>query len=122
MGLHLLIDLGTWWHERTALPLPLGGNCIRKDLGAQTMQEVTDILKRSIQYSLDHRSEAVDYALQYGRDLDKALADRFVGMYVNHWTLDYGDRGKAAIDSLLAEGAAAGLVPKVGKIEYVTAK
>src|SRR3954469_17568487 len=121
LGLHMLIDLGMWWHEKTSLPLPLGGNCIRKDLGWETMQEVTDILKRSIQYSLDHRSEAVDYALQYRRDLDKQLADRFVGMYVNHWTLDYGDRGKAAIDRLLAEGAAAGIVPKVGKIDYVTA-
>jgi 1,4-dihydroxy-6-naphthoate synthase len=122
MGLHLLMDLGMWWHEKTALPLPLGGNCIRKDLGPQVMQEVTDILKASIQFSLDHRAEAVDYALQYGRDLDRALADRFVGMYVNHWTLDYGDRGKAAIDRLLAEGAAAGLVPAIGKIEYVTAR
>jgi 1,4-dihydroxy-6-naphthoate synthase len=122
MGLHLLIDLGMWWHEKTSLPLPLGGNCIRKDLGQETMQEVTDILKRSIQYSLDHRSEAVEYALQYGRDLDRELADRFVGMYVNHWTLDYGDRGKAAIDRLLAEGAAAGLLPTVGGIEYVTAR
>jgi 1,4-dihydroxy-6-naphthoate synthase len=122
LGLHLLIDLGIWWHEKTGLPLPLGGNCIRKDLGRDTMQEVTDILKQSIQYSLDHRSEAVEYALQYGRDLDKTLADKFVGMYVNHWTLDYGDRGKAAIDRLLAEGAKAGIVPPVGKIEYVTAK
>ena len=123
MGLHLLIDLGMWWYEKTGLPLPLGGNCIRKDLGQETMQEVTDILKQSIQYSLDHRPEAVEYALQYGRDLDRELADRFVGMYVNHWTIDYGDRGKEAIDRLLAEGAAAGLVPKVvGKIEYVTAR
>jgi 1,4-dihydroxy-6-naphthoate synthase len=122
LGLHLLMDLGMWWHEKTSLPLPLGGNCIRKDLGQPVMQEVTDILKASIQYSLDHRAEAVDYALQYGRDLDRALADRFVGMYVNHWTLDYGDRGKAAIDRLLAEGAAAGLVPKVGRVEYVMAK
>ncbi len=123
MGLHLLIDLGMWWYEKTGLPLPLGGNCIRKDLGQETMQEVTDILKQSIQYSLDHRPEAVEYALQYGRDLDRELADRFVGMYVNHWTIDYGDRGKEAIDRLLAEGAAAGLVPKVvGKIEYVMAR
>ena len=122
MGLHLLVDLGMWWHEKTSLPLPLGGNCIRKDLGTQTMQEVTDILKQSIQYSLDHRAEAVEYALQFGRDLDRELADRFVGMYVNHWTLDYGVRGKAAIDRLLAEGAAAGIVPKIGEIDYVTAK
>ena len=122
MGLHLLIDLGMWWHEKTGLPLPLGGNCIRKDLGRETMQEVTDILKQSIQYSLDHRAEAVEYALQYGRDLDRELADRFVGMYVNHWTIDYGDRGKTAIDRLLTEGAKAGLVPKVREIEYVAAR
>src|SRR5438105_5124745 len=103
MGLHMLLDLGMWWHEKTALPLPLGGNCIRKDLGRETMQEVTDILKRSIQYSLDHRDEAVEYALQFGRDLDRQLADRFVGMYVNHWTLDYGPRGREAITRLLRE-------------------
>jgi 1,4-dihydroxy-6-naphthoate synthase len=122
LGLHLLIDLGVWWKEKTGLPLPLGGNCIRKDLGRATMQEVTDILKRSIQYSLDHRPEAVEYALQYGRDLDKQLADRFVGMYVNHWTLDYGQRGRAAIDRLLEEGMKAGIVPSTRAIEYVTAR
>jgi 1,4-dihydroxy-6-naphthoate synthase len=122
LGLHLLIDLGVWWKEKTGLPLPLGGNCIRKDLGRETMQEVTDILKRSIQYSLDHRAEAVEYALQYGRDLDKQLADRFVGMYVNHWTLDYGQRGRAAIDRLLEEGMKAGIVPRTVAIEYVTAR
>jgi 1,4-dihydroxy-6-naphthoate synthase len=122
LGLHLVIDLGQWWTGRTQLPLPLGGNCIRKDLGPQVMQEVTDILKRSIQYSLDHRPEAVEYSLQYGRDLDHKLADQFVGMYVNHWTLDYGPRGRAAITQLLKEGAAAGLVPDAGEIEYVTAR
>ena len=103
----LIVDLGAWWHERTGLPLPLGGNCIRKDLGPETMQEVTDILKQSIQYSLDHRAPAIEYALQYGRDLDRELADKFVGMYVNHWTLDYGARGREAIGRLLAEGAVA---------------
>ena len=122
LGLHRIVDLGIWWHERTGLPLPLGGNCIRKDLGQSTMQEVTDILKRSIQYSLDHRAEAVEYALPFGRDLDRALADRFVGMYVNHWTLDYGPRGKAAIDRLLREGADAGLVPPITHIDYITAR
>jgi 1,4-dihydroxy-6-naphthoate synthase len=121
-GLHLLLDTGVWWHGRTGLPLPLGGNCIRKDLGREAMQEVTDILKRSIQFSLDHRKEAVDYALQFGRDLDRDLADRFVGMYVNEWTLDYGPRGREAISRLLKEGAAAGIVPDAGEIEYVTAK
>ncbi|HSU69725.1 MAG TPA: MqnA/MqnD/SBP family protein, partial [Tepidisphaeraceae bacterium] len=100
----------------------LGGNCIRKDLGPRVMQEVTDILKESIQYSLDHRPEAVEYALQYGRDLDRDLADRFVGMYVNHWTLDYGPRGREAISRLLAEGARAGLVPDAGEVEYINAK
>ncbi|MDB5301055.1 MAG: hypothetical protein JWO87_2718 [Phycisphaerales bacterium] len=121
-GLHLLLDTGVWWHKRTGLPLPLGGNCIRKDLGREAMQEITDILKRSIQFSLDHRKEAVDYALQFGRDLDRNLADRFVGMYVNEWTLDYGPRGREAITRLLKEGAAAGIVPDPGEIEYVTAK
>jgi 1,4-dihydroxy-6-naphthoate synthase len=121
-GLHLLLDLGVWWFEKTGLPLPLGGNCIRKDLGQQTMQEVTDILKQSIQYSLDHREEAVKYALQFGRDLDNQLADRFVGMYVNHWTLDYGAKGREAITRLLMEGAAAKLVPDTGDIEYVNAR
>ena len=122
LGLKLIVDLGVWWHEKTGLPLPLGGNCIRKDLGRDTMQAVTDVLKQSIQYSLDHRAQAVDYALRFGRDLDRNLADRFVGMYVNEWTLDYGPRGREAITRLLQEGAKAGLVPDVGEVEYVVAK
>jgi 1,4-dihydroxy-6-naphthoate synthase len=122
LGLHLVVDLGVWWHEQTALPLPLGGNCIRKDLGTQTMQDVTDVLKRSIQYSLDHRKPAVEYALKFGRDLNRELADQFVGMYVNQWTLDYGPRGREAITTLLRRGAQAGLVPDVGEVEYVTAR
>ncbi|MBC8106648.1 MAG: ABC transporter substrate-binding protein [Anaerolineae bacterium] len=121
-GLHLIVDLGAWWYEKTALPLPLGGNVIRKDLGKQVCQEVTDILKRSIQYSLDHRAEAVEYALQFGRDLNRDLADKFVGMYVNHWTLDYGPRGREAISRLLKEGNRAGLVPDFGEVEFVTAR
>jgi 1,4-dihydroxy-6-naphthoate synthase len=122
LGLHLVIDLGAWWLEATGLPLPLGGNCIRKDLGREAMQEVTDIIKQSIQFSLDNRAEAVQYALQFGRDLDRKLADQFVGMYVNQWTLDYGPRGRRAIDLLLQRGAEAGLVPDVGAVEYVTAR
>jgi len=122
LGLNLIVDLGAWWHEETDLPLPLGGNCIRKDLGPAVMQEVTDILKRSIQYSLDHRSEAVEYALQFGRDLNRELADEFVGMYVNHWTLDYGPRGREAISRLLKAGADARIVPNPGQIEYITAR
>ena len=122
LGLHLVVDLGVWWHEQTALPLPLGGNCIRKDLGRDAMQDVTDVLKQSIQYSLDHRGPAVEYALRFGRDLNRELADQFVGMYVNQWTLDYGPRGREAITRLLKEGARAGLVPDVGKVEYVEAR
>jgi len=122
LGLHLAVDLGAWWHEKTDLPLPLGGNCIRKDLGPEAMQEVTDVLKQSIQFSLDHRKPAVDYALRFGRDLNRQLADQFVGMYVNHWTIDYGPRGREAITRLLKEGARAGLVPEVGDVEYVTAR
>jgi 1,4-dihydroxy-6-naphthoate synthase len=122
LGLHLAVDLGAWWHEKTDLPLPLGGNCIRKDLGRDAMQAVTDVLKRSIQFSLDHRKPAVEYALRFGRDLNRQLADQFVGMYVNHWTIDYGPRGREAITRLLKEGARAGLVPDVGEVEYVTAR
>ncbi len=120
--LHLIVDLGAWWYEQTKLPLPLGGNCIRKDLGRDAMQEVTDVLKASIQYSLEHRAPAVEYALRYGRDLNRDLADRFVGMYVNDWTLDYGPRGREAITRLLRDGAGAGIVPDVRAIEYVTAR
>ena len=120
LGLHLAVDLGAWWHEKTDLPLPLGGNCIRKDLGHKAMRDVTGVLKRSIQFSLDHRKPAVEYALRFGRDLNRQLADQFVGMYVNHWTLDYGPVGRAAITRLLADGARAGLVPEVGDIAYVT--
>ncbi|MCE9556503.1 MAG: ABC transporter substrate-binding protein [Planctomycetes bacterium] len=121
MGLKLVADLGVWWKGQTGLPLPLGGNCIRKDLegGEPAMREVTAILKNSIQYSLDHRKEAVEYALQFGRDLNRKLADEFVGMYVNHWTVDYGEVGRRAIDTLLARGAAAGLVPPAEKIQYI---
>jgi len=122
LGLHLVLDLGLWWTRQTNLPLPLGGNCVRKDLGQTAMQEVANIIKQSIQYSLDHRPEAVDYALQFGRDLDRNLADRFVGMYVNHWTLDYGPRGRQAISTLLQRGAAANLLPTIPSIEFITAQ
>jgi 1,4-dihydroxy-6-naphthoate synthase len=121
-GLHKLLDLGEWWHAKSGLPLPLGGNCVRKDLGTAAMQEVTDIIKQSIVFSLKHRAEAVEYALQFGRDLDQPLADRFVGMYVNDWTVDYGPRGREAISRLLKAGADAGLVPAAGEVHYITAR
>lgn len=122
LGLHLIVDLGAWWKGRTGLPLPLGGNCIRKDLGPEAMQEITDILKASIQYSLSHRAEAVEYALAFGRDLNRELADEFVGMYVNDWTLDYGPRGREAIERFLGEGAQKGYVPPASGLEFVTAR
>lgn len=118
-GLHLVVDLGTWWMERTGLPLPLGGNVVRRDLGEAACKDVTRIMKESIRYSLEHREEAVKYALKFGRGLDEGLADKFVGMYVNKWTLDYGPRGREAVQRLLSEGAKAKLLPEVGEIEFV---
>ena len=112
-GLRQIIDLGQWWQAKTGLPLPLGGNVVRKDLGDETIDQVARLIKGSIEYALDHRQEALDYALQYARDLDPALADRFVGMYVNEWTVDYGPRGRDAVRTLLATAAEAGLIPSV---------
>jgi 1,4-dihydroxy-6-naphthoate synthase len=118
-GLHKVVDLGQWWHEQTGLPLPLGGNVARKDLGAAMVDRIARLLKQSIRYALDHREEALDYALRYARDLEPALADRFVGMYVNDWTLDYGPRGRAAVRTLLERAAAAGLVPGPVAVQFV---
>jgi 1,4-dihydroxy-6-naphthoate synthase len=118
-GLHLCVDLGQWWMEKTGLPLPLGGNVIRRDLGDQRIAEITAILKNSIQFSLDHRDAAVRHALQYARDMDQKLADKFVGMYVNKWTLDYGPRGREAVNRLFDEATAAGLIPKCTPVEFV---
>jgi 1,4-dihydroxy-6-naphthoate synthase len=118
-GLHLAVDLGVWWQERTGLPLPLGGNVVRKDLGAPVMAEVSRLIRASIRYGLDHRREALAYALRYARDMDIELADKFVGMYVNDWTLDYGDRGRAAIRKLLDEGHRAGVIPAPVAVEFV---
>ncbi len=118
-GLHLVVDLGVWWQEKTGLPLPLGGNVVRRDLGPQTMRTISRLLKESIRYSLDHRDAALEYALQYARDMDKSLADRFVGMYVNEWTLDYGERGREAVRRLLQEGHRAGVIPNPVNVEFV---
>jgi 1,4-dihydroxy-6-naphthoate synthase len=117
--LKLVVDLGKWWQDRTGLPLPLGANAIRKDLGRETIREVERLLKASIQYGLAHRTEALDYALQYGRDLDSAQADKFVGMYVNDWTLDFGPRGRQAVAEFLAQGHAAGVLPALVVPEFV---
>jgi len=118
-GLHRVVDLGVWWQARTGLPLPLGVNAVRRDLGPESARDLVRIMRASIDYGLSHRAAAVQYALQFGRGLDYSLADRFVGMYVNEWTRELGERGRAAVRRLLAEGAAAGLVPDVGEIEFV---
>lgn len=118
-GLSRILDLGKWWHELTGLPLPLGGNAIRRELGPALIQSITQALRDSIQYALDHREEALAYAMQFARDLDTQLADRFVGMYVNERTLDYGEDGKEAVARLLDMGHRAGIIPQQPKVEFV---
>lgn len=119
-GLKRIIDLGQWWTQETGLPLPLGANAVRKDLGAEVAADVERLLLASIRYGLEHREEALAYARQYGRDLDAALADRFVGMYVNHWTLDFGPRGRTAIAEFLRRGFECGALPSPVVPEFIT--
>lgn len=118
-GLKRILDLGKWWHEQTGLPLPLGGNAIRRELGPELMAQVTKALRDSIQYALDHREPALAYAMQFARDLDPQMADRFVGMYVNERTLDYGEDGKLAVEKLLDMGYRAGIIPHKPAVEFV---
>lgn len=119
-GLRRLVDLGVWWAERTGgLPLPLGCNVIRRDLGTGTMRAVSRLLRASIAHALDHRDEALRYALDFGRGLDAARTDRFVGMYVNGLTLDYGERGRAAVERLFADACARKLIPAPVPVEFV---
>ena len=117
-GLKKIVDLGEWWTEKTGLPLPLGGNVIRRDLGPDVIMKVSRLLHESIAYALAHREEALDYALQFGRGLDRAKADRFVGMYVNDLTLEYGERGRAAVQRLMSEAWDKRLIPKQVVVEY----
>lgn len=119
VGLQRVVDLGRWWLRMTGLPLPLGGNAIRRSLGPQLMAQVAGALRASIQYALDHREEALAYAMQFGRDLDSQLADKFVGMYVNERTLDYGPEGREAIRRLLDMGHKAGIIPHEAKVDFV---
>ena len=118
-GFHLVGDLGVWWQEDTGLPLPLGGNVVRRDLGDETVCEVARYVKESIRYALDHREEALAYALGYARDLPPELADRFVSMYVNEWTVDYGETGRRAVRALLERGHEAGVIPYRVDVEFV---
>jgi 1,4-dihydroxy-6-naphthoate synthase len=120
-GLNLVVDLGEWWSEQTGgLPLPLGGNIIRRDLGPEMIQVVSKMLHESIAYALSHRDEAVDYAIQFGRGLDRARTDRFVGMYVNNLTLGYGERGRQAVERLLGDAYERGLIPQRVSVEFAT--
>jgi 1,4-dihydroxy-6-naphthoate synthase len=118
-GLHRILDLGKWWQDKQGLPLPLGGNAIRRELGPETIAAVSDALKRSIQYALEHRDEALNYAMQFARDLDPQMADKFVGMYVNERTLDYGEEGREAVQRLLEMGYKAGVITRKPKVEFV---
>jgi 1,4-dihydroxy-6-naphthoate synthase len=118
-GLQRVVDLGKWWQRVTGLPLPLGGNAIRRALGAETIASVTQALRDSIQYAIDHRDEALSYAMQFARDLDTQLADKFVGMYVNERTLDYGEDGREAVRRLLDMGHKAGIIPQTPRVEWV---
>jgi 1,4-dihydroxy-6-naphthoate synthase len=118
-GLQQIVDLGQWWFEKMGLPLPLGANAIRRDLGAEALREVHALLRQSIDYGLEHRDEALSYAMSFGRGLDRAKADQFVEMYVNEWTRDLGPVGRQAVARLLAEGHAAGVIPTLVLPEFV---
>ena len=118
-GLHLVADMGEWWFTETGLPLPLGGNVVRKDLGGHLIKEISRHLRASIAYGLQHRAGALDHAMQYARGLERGRADTFVGMYVNDWTLDYGDRGRRAVQLFLQRGYDAGLIPRRIEAEFV---
>ena len=121
LGLHKVLDLGEWWHEYTGgLPLPMGGNAIRRDLGRQTIHEVSELLRESIRYSLDNREDALQYAMQFAREMDPGLADRFVAMWVNELTLDYTERGREAVKRLLKEGYERGIIPHKVDVQFVT--
>jgi 1,4-dihydroxy-6-naphthoate synthase len=118
-GLHKVLDLGEWWHEKTGLPLPMGGNVIRRDLGPDLMLQVSKHLHQSIVFSMENREDALAYAMQFARDMPTELADRFVAMWVNDLTLDYGDRGREAVRRLLDEGHKAGIIPHHVQVDFV---
>ena len=118
-GMHKILDLGEWWYQETGLPLPLGGNVIRRDLGDEKMRKVTRLVRQSIQHSLDNRAEALDYAMIYARDMETKTADQFVGMYVNEYTIDYGDSGREGVRELLKRGYESGIISQPVDIEFV---
>lgn len=118
-ALHRVIDLGQWWFDETGLPLPLGGNAIRRDVPPETGRRISKLLKQSIEYALTHRDEALPYAMQFARDMTAQQADRFVGMYVNEWTLDYGERGRTAVRTLFERGFEKGIIPELPQVDFV---
>ena len=118
-GFALVADMGEWWFSQTGLPLPLGGNVVIKDLGTQLISTISRHLRASIDYALDHRTGALDHAMKYARGLDRGKADTFVGMYVNDWTRDYGERGRQAVRTLLDHGVSAGVISKPVTVEFV---
>jgi len=118
IGLHKILDLGEWWHDRTGLPLPMGGNAIRRELDPEIIRQVSHFLRESIRYSLANRDDALEYAMQFARDMDTALADRFVTMWVNDLTLDYTDRGREAVQRILTEGFERGIIPNLPTVEF----
>ena len=119
LGLHRVIDLGVWWQEMTKLPLPLGGNAVRRALGTDLSRLVAKTIRDSVAYGLEHREEALNYAMQFAREMDEDLTDKFVGMYVNKWTLGYGEKGKKAVRELIERGTAAGLLPGPADVEFL---
>jgi 1,4-dihydroxy-6-naphthoate synthase len=120
VGLHKILDLGEWWHERTGLPLPMGGNAIRRELGPEIIHQVSACLRESISYSLANREDALQYAMQFARDMDTSLADRFVAMWVNNLTLDYTERGREGVRRFLTEGFEKGIIPSLPNIEFAS--
>ncbi len=119
VGLQRVIDLGIWWQEQTQLPLPLGGNAVRRALGPALGREIARVIRESVEYGLEHRDDALKYAMQFARDMETELADKFVGMYVNKWTLGYGERGKQAVKELIERGTGAGLLPGPPTVEFL---
>jgi 1,4-dihydroxy-6-naphthoate synthase len=120
MGLHRVLDLGIWWQEQTQLPLPLGGNAVRRSLGPALGLEIARTIRESVEYGLEHRDDALKYAMQFARDMESEVADKFVAMYVNRWTLGYGDRGKQAVKELIDRGTQAGLLPGPPTVEFLS--
>jgi 1,4-dihydroxy-6-naphthoate synthase len=120
LGLHRVVDLGLWWQEQTGLPLPLGGNAVRRALGPAVGRQIAKTIRESVQYGLEHREEALNYAMQFARDMETELADKFVGMYVNKWTLSYGEQGKRAVKELITRGTKAGLLLAPPTVEFLS--